>query len=77
MLYDENTRLTRILEEHPWLEQELPRRYPELKAMDSPAARFMLKRMTVKDASRLSGIPAAKLLEELEQLIEKVQRENG
>ena len=69
MPYDENTRLSRILEEHPWLEQELPRRYPELKAMDKPAARFMLKRMTVKDASRLSGIPAAKLLEELEKVI--------
>ncbi len=69
MPYDENTRLSRILEEHPWLEQELPRRYPELKAMDNPAARFMLKRMTVKDASRLSGIPAAKLLEELEKVI--------
>jgi hypothetical protein len=77
MRYDENTRLSRILEEYPWLEQELPRRYPELKAMDNPAARFMLKRMTVKDASRLSGIPAEKLLAELEQVIEKVQRENG
>ena len=77
MRYDENTRLSRILEEYPWLEQELPRRYPELKAMDNPAARFMLKRMTVKDASRLSGIPAQKLLEELARLIEKVQRENG
>lgn len=77
MRYDENTRLSQILGDYPWLEQELPRRYPELKAMDNPAARFMLKRMTVKDASRLSGIPAEKLLAELEQVIEKVQRENG
>ena len=69
MRYDENTRLSRILEEYPWLEQELPRRYPELKAMDNPAARFMLKRMTVKDASKLSKIPAEKLLEKLESVI--------
>lgn len=69
MRYDENTRLSRILEEYPWLEQELPRRYPELKAMDNPAARFMLKRMTVKDASKLSKIPAEKLLGKLESVI--------
>ncbi len=69
MAYNENTKLSQILSEHAWLEEELPKRYPELKAMDNPAARFMLKRMTVKDASRLSGIPAAKLLEGLEKVI--------
>ena len=69
MAYDEKTKLTQILSEHPWLEEELPKRYPELKAMDNPAARFMLKRMTVKDASKLSKIPAEKLLEKLESVI--------
>ena len=77
MRYDENTRLSRILEEHPWLERELPRRYPELKAMDNPAARFLLKRMSVKDAGRMGGIPARTLLEELEKLIDEVEPENG
>jgi hypothetical protein len=69
MLYDENTSLSRIQEEHPWLEQELPRLYPELKAMDNPATRFLLKRMRVKDAARMGGIPADKLLAELEKVI--------
>ena len=72
MSYNENTKLSQILSEHPWLEEELPKlpkRYPELKAMDNPAARFMLKRMTVKDASKLSKIPAEKLLEKLESVI--------
>lgn len=69
MAYNENTKLSQILSEYAWLEQELPRRYPELKAMDNPAARFMLKRMTVKDASKLSGIPAAQLLDMLESMV--------
>jgi hypothetical protein len=69
MSYNENTKLSQILSEHPWLEEELPKRYPELKAMDNPAARFMLKRMTVKDASKLSKIPAEKLLAKLESVI--------
>ncbi len=69
MAYNENTKLSQILSEHAWLEEELPKRYPELKAMDNPAARFMLKRMTVKDAGKLSGIPAAQLLEMLGDLI--------
>mgnify|MGYP002626802676 CR=1 FL=1 len=77
MAYDEKTRLSRILEEHPWLERELPRRYPELKKLDSPAARFLLKRMSVKDASRMSGIPAEELLRELEKLIGQLEPENG
>lgn len=69
MAYNENTKLSQILSEYAWLEEELPKRYPELKAMDNPAARFMLKRMTVKDASKLSGLPAAQLLQMLEELI--------
>lgn len=69
MTYNENTKLSQILGEYAWLEEELPKRYPELKAMDNPAARFMLKRMTVKDASKLSGIPAAQLLQMLGDLI--------
>ncbi|MBQ6272741.1 MAG: DUF1858 domain-containing protein [Oscillospiraceae bacterium] len=73
MAYDEKTRLSQILDEHPWLEQELPRRYPELKKLDNPAGRFMFRRMNVKDASRFSGIPAEKLLEKLERVIAEVE----
>ena len=69
MNYDEKTKLGKILDEHPWLEQELPKRYPELKSMDNPASRFMARRMTVKDASRLSGIPVDRLLKKLTDLI--------
>ena len=69
MSYNENTRLSRILSENPWLEQELPRRYPELKALDNPASRFLLKRMTVKDAGKMSGMGADQLLRMLEELI--------
>ena len=69
MAYTETTKLSQILSEHPWLEEELPRRYPQLKAMDNPASRFMLKRMSVKDASRLSGFSSEKLLAKLESVI--------
>lgn len=69
MAYTETTKLSQILSEHPWLEEELPRRYPQLKAMDNPASRFMLKRMRVKDASRLSGFSSEKLLAKLESVI--------
>lgn len=76
MKYDEKTKISKILDEHPWLEQELPKRYPELKAMDNPASRFMLKRMTVKDASRLSGMSVEKLLGMLEDLIAERAKKN-
>ena len=69
MSYNENTKLSQILSEYPWLEEELPKRYPELKAMDNPAARFMARRMTVQEASKLSGIPTEKLLKMLTDMI--------
>lgn len=69
MAYNEKSKLSQILSEHPWLEQELPKRYPELKAMDNPAARFMLKRMTIQDAGKLGGLPTDQLLKMLEDLI--------
>ena len=74
MSYDAATKLSKILDEHPWLEKELPKRYPELKSMDNAASRFMLRRMTVKDASKLSGISEAKLLKMLTDLIGEVER---
>lgn len=69
MKYNEKTKLSQILSDYPWLEKELPRRYPDLKAMDNPAARFMLKRMTVQEAGKMGGIPADRLLKMLEDII--------
>ena len=77
MTYNESTRLGVILEEHPWLERELPRRYPELKHLDNPAARFMLKRLSVQEAGRMSGMPTEKLLQMLEDLIAEVEGPRG
>ena len=69
MAYDEKTKLGKILDDHPWLEQELPKRYPDLKSMTLPGARFMVRRMSVKDASRMSGMSTDKLLDILNKLI--------
>ena len=73
MNYNESTKLGTILADHPWLGLELPRRYPELKAMDNPGARFLIKRMSVQEAGRLSGIPAEKLLDMLQELVDEVE----
>ena len=74
MRYDEKTKLSVILAEHPWLEEELPRRYPQLKKLDNAASRLLLKRLTVKDASRMSGYSAEKLLGKLEQVIDEHEK---
>ena len=69
MNYDDKTKIGKILDEYPWLAKELPKRYPELKAIDNPASLFMIRRMTVKDAGKLSGIPSDKLLKMLTDVI--------
>ena len=71
MSYNENTKLSVILADYPWLEKELPQRYPELKAMDNPAARFMLKRMTVKEAGKMGGMSPEKLLSMLDKIVKE------
>lgn len=69
MDYNEKTRLSVILDEHPWLAEELPKLEPRLEKYNNPATRFLARRMTVQDASRFSGLSTDYLLRELEKVI--------
>ena len=76
MYYTGKTKLTDILAEHPWLEQELPKQDPIFEKLNNPAARLLLKHMTVQDASRASGLSVDYLLEELNKVIARHDRED-
>ena len=69
MHYTENTKLSDILADHPWLAEELPKQDPVFAKLNTPAARLLIRHLTVKDAGRMGGLPAQTLLEELEKLI--------
>ena len=71
MRYTGKTKLMDILAEHPWLEQELPKRNPIFEKLKNPAAQFIVRRMTVQDAARFSGESVDFLLEELDKVIDE------
>ena len=75
MDYTESTRLSEILEAHPWLAEELPKRDPAFEKLRNPAARFLLRQMTVKDLGRIGGLSPEALLRDLEEILR--EREGG
>ena len=70
---DGQTKLTDIMAEYPWLKGELIRKDPQFKRLDSPMAKILLKKATLTDASRFSGVP----VEELIRMLGDMVRQHG
>ena len=68
---NESTKLTDIMALYPWLKDELIRMDPQFKRLDSPMARLLLKKATLADASRFSGLPVNELIRRLEEIVRR------
>lgn len=66
--YDENSRLSDILDAYPWLVQILPEYDPRLKNLSNPAVRALTRKYTVRDVSKVTGYSTEKLLDKLRRL---------
>ena len=66
--FDENSRLSDILDAYPWLLQVLPDYDPRLKKLTNPAVRALTKNYTVRDVSKATGHSPEKLLDKLRRL---------
>ena len=69
--YDENSRISDILDAYPWLVQVLPDYDPRLKSLSNPSVRALTRKYTVTDVSKFTGYSAEKLLDKLRRLIEE------
>ena len=67
--YDENSRISDILDAYPWLVQVLPDYDPRLKSLSNPAVRALTRKYTVTDVSKFTGYSTEKLLDKLRRLI--------
>ena len=67
--YNENSRISDILDAYPWLVQVLPDYDPRLKSLSNPAVRALTRKYTVTDVSKFTGYTAEKLLDKLRRLI--------
>ena len=66
--YDENSRISDILDAYPWLVQVLPDYDPRLKSLSNPAVRALTRKYTVTDVSKFTGYSTEKLLDKLRRL---------
>ncbi len=66
----QNTKISDIMAEYPWLKQELIRKNAKFRKLDSPMARIMMKRVTILDVSRKFGYEPASIITKLQQMIE-------
>ncbi len=70
--FTENTKLIDILKAYPALETKLKEKDERFSIISSPMGKLLLKTKTVKDASKMIGIPVPELLQELDRIIQKL-----
>lgn len=73
MNYDNNSKLTDIIAQYPWLPDELIKIDSRFKIVKTPVGKIMIKNATVADLSEKSGIPTEDLLKKLQEMIEEHQ----
>lgn len=66
---NENTRLTDILDEYPWLKDELPKIDKKFKLLKTPIGKVMMRKADVNEMSRRSGMSVDEIISMLNDLI--------
>ena len=64
-----DTRLKDLLERYPWLMDEAVKISGKFKLLKTPVGKVMLKKATVADLSRKSGIPESEIIDKIVELI--------
>ena len=71
MNYNDQTKLTEILAQYPWLPEELIKLDSRFKIVNTPIGKMMIKKATVADLSEKAGIPTEELLTRLQDMVDK------
>ncbi len=66
----EDTPLQDIMAAYPWLKDEAIRLDDRFKLLDSPLARLLLKKATIKDASCRTGFPVSKIIAQINKMVD-------
>lgn len=66
---NENTRLTDILDEYPWIKDELPKIDKKFKLLKTPIGKVMMRKADVSGMSRRSGMSVDEIISMLNNLI--------
>ena len=70
MEINEETKLLDIVNKYPWLKSELVKINGKFKMLGSPMGKIMLKKATIADMSKKSGMAARDIISSVKMLIE-------
>ena len=65
-----DTRLLDLINQYPWLKDELPKIIEKFKMLNTPMGKIMMGKATIVEMSKKSGMDADTLIRKLQQLID-------
>ena len=70
-----DTKLKDIMQEYPWLLDELIKVEPKFKLAKTPVGKMLLKSATITDLSNRAGMPEDELIENLEKFVKEYEQQ--
>ncbi len=70
-----DTKLKDIMQEYPWLLDELIKVEPKFKLAKTPVGKMLLKSATITDLSKRAGMPEDELIENLEKFVKEHEQQ--
>ncbi len=64
-----DTRLLDLINQYPWLKDELPKINEKFKMLNTPIGKIMMGKAAIVEMSKKSGMDADTLIRKLQQLI--------
>ena len=64
------TKLIDLLDQYPWLKEEMSKINDKFKMLNTPMGKIMMGRATISEMSKKSGMDADAIIEKLRELIE-------
>jgi hypothetical protein len=64
-----DTRLLDLINQYPWLKDELPKINEKFKMLNTPMGKIMMGKATIVEMSKKTGMDADTLIRKLQQLI--------
>ena len=71
MNYNDQTKLTEILAQYPWLPEELIKLDSRFKIVNTPIGKMMIKNATLADLSEKAGLSIDELLQKLREMVDR------
>ena len=70
MNISKDTKLSDLVKEYPWLLDEVVKLDDKLKVLKTPVGKMMIKKATVEDAGKKTGLGTEAVIKQLTEMIE-------